>query len=140
MSLLEELSSHTANQAKRPKGAGRQMFIAQQAEISSAIDGGYPILEVWLYLRGKGRMPITYGVFCDYVYRFIKKNQRQKTEDTTKERGGGAGKTVQNSVNNTTNDNMLGRAGWTPRGVGNIPPPDYFGREVDMTDAFKPVE
>ncbi len=140
MGLLEELSSHTANQTKRPKGAGRQMFIAQQGEISSAIDGGYPVLEVWRYLSGKGRMPISYGVFCDYVYRFIKKNQRQKTEDTTKERGGDVGKTAQNSVNNTTNDNMLGRAEWQPRGVGNVAASDHFGRDVDMTDWFKAVE
>ena len=131
MSLLEELSIHTAQKVKRPKGAGRQMFIAQQTEIKSAIDNGYPALEIWEYLNKQGKMPISYGVFCDYVYRFNKKNQSQTIVDTTKENG---------QVVVVDSDSGNRGKQWQPRGLGNVPTADYFQTEVNMDDAFKAIE
>lgn len=84
MSLLEQLQQRAASRQgeKARKGAGLQMFVAQQEEIAEAVAAHWPLKEIHALLQEQDRMPVTYRVFCGYVYRFIttkEKNERVKS-------------------------------------------------------------
>ena len=117
-----------------PKLGGQQMFILQKEEIAKAITERWTLKEIWKALNNAGKMPVGYRAFTKYVYKFIthpEKPASHKIDDKTEKKDTTKGKVV---------DSVSNGAQWQPRGVGNIPARDDFGREVDMTDAFKSVE
>lgn len=82
MSLLEELQQRAASRQgeKARKGAGLQMFVAQKEEIAEAVAAHWPLKEIHALLQEQDRMPVTYRVFCGYVYRFITTKEKNESE------------------------------------------------------------
>lgn len=105
MSLIDELNKAMVNNPARGKGRGKQLFLAQRSDISDALNAGYKMTEIWQYLHNNDKMPITYRVFAEYVYRHIKRVARTTPEDTTKEKEEPIPNS--NSIQNNTSDSAL---------------------------------
>ena len=105
MSFIDELNKEMVNNPARGKGRGKQLFLAQRSDISDALNAGYKMTEIWQYLHNNDKMPITYRVFAEYVYRHIKRVAKVTLEDTTKEKEEPIPNN--NPIKNTTSDSTL---------------------------------
>jgi hypothetical protein len=143
MSLVDELNKAAIEKPKSGHGVGRMLFVAQQGEIRQALDAGYTMTEIWKHLNEKGKMPITYRVFAEYTYRFIKKVKKEVPAAPVPQTGRGDGQPRVSTVQNTNMPKQTintERAGREPRGIGNVHIQQAFGDPVDMTDKLTPID
>lgn len=76
--LCQELEDMYGEKASVSKGDGKRLFLEQQHQIVEAISAGWKYNEIYTCLKSKGKMPISYRVFCIYVNNFITPKDKEE--------------------------------------------------------------
>lgn len=81
MELSEQMKQEPPSGTKK-RGPGRHAFLALKKDIHQAMNDGYTAKDVWEFLHERGRMPIKYRTFIDYVNRYLQESDEASVSNS----------------------------------------------------------